>query len=268
GGGAAAGDALPPVPPAVPRGKVEAEPLGRLPSALIDLDLAALRLRDATLAPLSAHLTVAGNGAVTIDRLAAHSLGGTVEGKGRFGRDGVEVDLALAGLDAGGLGLSAGRLALAGGRLDGHARLAAAGLGAATLAATLGGEARFEVHDGEIRGFDLAAANAKLERRDLAGLFGGGLAGGGTTRFTTLSATLKADHGTLSSRDLTLAAEGGRLSGVGSVELAARRVEAQLRLAPAGAGLPPVGLGLHGKLESPDVVLDANALQRALGGRR
>ncbi|MEO0035803.1 MAG: hypothetical protein RLZZ501_1826, partial [Pseudomonadota bacterium] len=77
-GAAAAGSGAPPVPPAVPRGKVEAEPLGRLPSAVIDLDLAGLRLREAILAPLSAHLTLAGNGAVTIDRLAGHALGGTV----------------------------------------------------------------------------------------------------------------------------------------------------------------------------------------------
>jgi len=267
GGGGGGDGAMPPVPPAVPRGKVEAVPLARLPAATVDLDLASLRLRGMAFAPLSAHLAIASGGGVTIDRLKAQGLGGAIEGKGHFGGEGVMLDLALSGLEAGGLGLSAGPLTLAAGRLDGHARLSAAGLGPATLAATLGGEARLEVRGGEIRGFDLAAANGRLERRDLAGLIGGGLSGG-TTRFSLLSATLKAEHGTVSSPDLTLTADGGRLTGAGSLDLAARRVDGRLSLAPAGAGLPPLGITLRGRLDSPDMVFDANALQRALSGRR
>jgi len=265
GGGGEGSEAAP--PPAVPRGKVEAEPLSRLPAATIALDLGQFQLRGLTLAPFSADLTVAGNGSVTINPLKAKGWGGSIEGQGRFGSDGVFLALTLSGLDAGQLDLSAGRLGLSGGRLEGQIRLSAAGLAPTVLAATLGGEARLTIRNGEIRGIDLAALNTRLDQRDLAGVFRSGLQGG-QTRFSVLSASLKATQGTLSSPDLLLAAEGARVTGAGTLDLPAQRIDAAFRLAPAAAGLPPLGLGVQGRLDGPDVVFDANALQRAWSSHR
>jgi len=265
GGGGEGSEAAP--PPAVPRGKVEAEPLSRLPAATVALTLGQLTLRGLTLAPFSADLTVAGNGSVTINPLKAKGWGGSIEGQGRFGSDGVFLALTLSGLDAGQLALSAGRLGLSGGRLEGQIRLSAAGLAPNVLAATLGGEARLTIRNGEIRGIDLAAINARLDQRDLAGVLKSGLQGG-QTRFSVLSASLKATQGTLASPDLLLAAEGARVTGAGTLDLPAQRIDAAFRLAPAAAGLPPLGLGVQGRLDGPDVVFDANALQRAWSSRR
>lgn len=251
-------------PPPVPRGRVEAVPLGGLPRAEITVRVAALMVKSWRLDAFSGHLVLSGPGnGATIDGLRAQALGGTVEGSARLMPGGLSGDLALSGLDAGGLKLSAGGLTLAAGKLDGRARLSATGLAPAQLASSLSGEAKITIADGRINGFDLAEANARLDRRDLAGLLSAGR-NGGTTRFSALSGTVRAEGGTLSSRDLNLTAEGGHLTGNGSVDLGDQSIDARLALAPASAGLPPLGLRLHGRLDAPDVVFDANELMRAM----
>jgi len=250
-------------PPPVPRGRIEAAPLGGLPKADLTIRTSALMVKSWRLDDISGHLAMTGNGGATIDGLHARALGGTIEGNAKLMSGGFSGDLTLSGLDAGGLGVSAGGLALAGGKLDGHARLSAAGLAPAQLAATLNGETKFAVADGQIRGFDLAEANARLGRRDLAALLAGGLVGG-TTRFSALSGTIRAENGTLSSRDLSLSAEGAKVTAAGSVDMSAKSVDARVSLAPSAAGLPALGIRLHGRLDSPDVVFDANDLMRAM----
>jgi len=251
-------------PPPVPRGRVEAMPLGGLPRAEMTVRVATLMVKSWRLDGFSGHLALTGTGnGATIDELRAQALGGRIEGSARLMPGGLSGDLTLSGLDAGGLKLAAGGLTLTGGKLDGHARLSASGLAPAHLAATLSGEAKITVTDGAIQGFDLAEANARLSRHDLAGLLSGGRIGG-TTRFSALSGSFRAESGTVSSRDLTLTAEGGRLSGTGSVDLGDQAIDARLTIAPASAGLPPMGIRLHGRLDAPDVVFDANDLMRAM----
>ncbi|CCG41005.1 AsmA family protein [Magnetospirillum molischianum] len=256
------GDESPPPPP-VPRGHVEAIPLGGLPRADMTIHATALMLKSWRLDNVSTHLALTGSGSATFDGLRARTLGGTIEGSGRLMSGGLGGDLILSGLDAGALGLSAGGLSLAGGKLDGTAHLSTAGLAPAQLATTLTGEIKITIGDGLIRGFDLAEANARLERRDMAGLLSGGLVGG-TTRFSTLSGTIRAEKGVISSRDLSLTAEGGRLTGTGNVDLGENSVDARVSVAPAGTGLPPLGIRLHGRLDTPDVVFDANEIMRAM----
>jgi uncharacterized protein involved in outer membrane biogenesis len=226
--------------------------------------IATLMVKSWRLDGFSGHLALTGTGnGATIDGLRAQALGGRIEGSARLMPGGLSGDLTLSGLDAAGLKLSAGGLTLTGGKLDGHARLSASGLAPAQLAATLSGEAKITIADGSIQGFDLAEANARLSRHDLAGLLSGGRIGG-TTRFSALSGSFRAESGSVSSRDLTLTAEGGRLTGTGSVDLGGQAVDARLTIAPANAGLPPMGIRLHGRLDAPDVVFDANDLMRAM----
>jgi len=250
-------------PPPVPRGSVEAMPLGGLPRADMTIQIATLMVKSWRLDDVSGHLALTGNGGATLDGLRARALGGSIEGGGRLMSGGFGANLTLAGLDAGALKLSAGGLSLAGGKLDGTARLSAAGIAPAQLAATLSGEAKIAVADGSIHGFDLAEANARLGRRDMAGLLSGGLVGG-TTRFSALTGTFRAERGLVSSRDLSLTAEGGRLTGTGNVDLGEKSVDARVSIAPAGAGLPPLGIRLQGRLDAPNVVFDANDLMRAM----
>jgi hypothetical protein len=250
-------------PPPVPRGSVEAMPLGTLPRADITVQIAALTLKTWRLDDVSGHLALTGNGGATVSGLRARALGGSIEGGGRLMSGGFSGDLTLAGLDAGALKLSAGGLSLAGGKLDGTVRLSAAGIAPTQLAATLSGEAKIAVADGSIRGFDLPEANARLARRDLAGLLSGGLLGG-TTRFSALTGSFRAEKGLVSSRDLSLTAEGGRVTGAGKVDLSEKSVDARVSIAPTGAGLPPLGIRLNGQLDAPNVVFDANELMRAI----
>jgi hypothetical protein len=258
-----------PIPPPVPRGRVEAAPLNTLPRADVTLTIATLMVKGWRLDELSAHLALGGNGGAALDGLRARMLGGRIEGSGRIAPGGgFSSSVSVAGIEAGGLGLSAGRLALAAGRLDGRGQITAAGLAPAVLAATLGGTATLSIGDGQIRGFDLAEANARLGRGDVAGLLAGGLVGG-VSRFSKLAGSFRAEGGVVSSRDLSLTAEGGSLTGSGSVDLGRKEVDARVSIAPAAAGLPPLGVRLHGRLDAPDMVFDANALQRAVSnGKR
>jgi len=250
-------------PPPVPRGVVEAMPLSTLPRADMNVRIGTLTVKNWRLDDLSGQLALTGHGGATLSGVRARALGGMIEGNVRLMSGGMSGDLTLSALDAGALKLAAGGLGLGGGKLDGTARLSTAGIAPAQLASTLNGEAKITVTDGSIHGFDLAEANARLGRRDLAGLLSGGLLGG-TTRFSALSGTIRAEKGLLSSRDLSLTAEGGRLTGTGTVDLGEKSVNGRVTIAPAATGLPPLGIRLNGSLDAPNVVFEANDLMRAM----
>ena len=153
------------------------------------------------------------------------------------------------------------------GRLDGQARLAATGQGATQWLATLTGDGRIQVKDGVVEGFDLAAMDARMRRLEnlgsLLGLVQAGLSSG-SSRFSSLAASFRAERGVVTSRDIALEAEGGGATGTAVIDLPKDTIDARFAFKLATPDSPPLGLRLEGKLGAPNKIIDVNALQRYL----
>ncbi len=165
--------------------------------------------------------------------------------------------------------LEAAELAsLAGGALDMRVELAARGASVRELVASLSGAGEVSVRDGAIRGFDLAAVNARVAERKggvgLVELLAGGMSGGGT-RFARLAGRFRVDEGIVRSEDLTLEAEGGGATAVVLVDLIQWLVDvtAEFRFA-AAARAPPLRVFVNGPLDRPRRIIDFKALQAHL----
>ncbi|OAN53742.1 hypothetical protein A6A04_14165 [Paramagnetospirillum marisnigri] len=213
---------------------------------------------------VSARLSATAN-AVTVERLTGRALGGTLAAAGSANTAGVALAASLRGADIGGLGLGAGGVKAAKGRLDGEARLAARGTAPDQWRASLSGDGRIQVKDGVVDGFDLAAMDARMRNLEnlgsLLGLVQAGLSGG-SSRFSSLSSTFTADKGVITSRDITLAAEGGSADGSAVIDLPRESLDARIAFRLAAPGAPPLGLRLTGPLASPNKSIDVNALQQ------
>ena len=255
------------------------------------LDLSALGLIDATVKLNAASATIGRwqmdkpslgfglkGGTLGLDRLAAGMCGGTVDLHGSLGSvpAGVAIALTVAGRDIdlkdlaqrlGSTALSAGS-----GRLD--ADLTATGASEADLVAALGGTAALAAQNGAVAGLDLQAINDRLKAlkgpQDLLGVLQA-IQGGGTTRFSALTADGTITKGVVHSTDLHLAAEGGDLTGTVTVDLPAWTVEGQAQLALAARpDLPPLAMRFSGPLDRPEKQIDVKSLagyieQKALG---
>lgn len=210
---------------------------------------------------------VASDGAITVDRLTGRMLGGALIAAGKANSAGMAVSATLKGADVGGLGLGAGGVKATKGQMDGQIRLAARGHSQGELLSTLSGDGRIEVKDGLVEGFDLAAMDSQMRKLEnigsLLGLVQAGLSGG-TSRFSSLSGSFKADHGVISSQDIILVADGGGADGSAVVNFPKDRIDARFAFRLATPGSPPLGLRLEGPLASPNKALDINALQRYL----
>jgi hypothetical protein len=97
----------------------------------------------------------------------------------------------------------------------------------------------------------------------LLGLVQAGLSGG-SSKFSSLSASFRADRGVVTSRDIQLVAEGGGATGTAVVDLPKDTIDARFAFKLATPDSPPLGLRLEGKLGSPNKIIDINALQRYL----
>ncbi len=210
---------------------------------------------------------VASDGAITVDRLTGRVLGGAIIAAGKANSAGIAVSATLKGADVGGLGLGAGGVKATKGQMDGQIRLTAKGRSQAELLSALSGDGRIEVKDGLVEGFDLAAMDTQMRKLEnigsLLGLVQAGLSGG-TSRFSSLSGSFKADHGVASSQDIILVADGGGADGTAVVNFPKDRIDARFAFRLATPGSPPLGLRLEGPLASPNKALDINALQRYL----
>jgi uncharacterized protein involved in outer membrane biogenesis len=262
------------------KGVLTASPKLRLDAdlAMPNLALAALlpppakgsKPMDARLEDLTAHLGWSDTETV-IEHLEAKALGGHLSGAGRLTATGMAGALALRGAEVSRLGLAAGPVKLSKGRADLDATFQAQGHGGAQSLATLSGDARLAAKDGVVDGFDLAAINSRLARPGAAG----GLVGlaqaslaGGQSRFSSLTATVRADKGILSSRDIELKADGGSLTGTLRLDLPRETIDSRLTLQLAAAALAPAVLRLDGPLDKPRATLDINALQRGMAAAR
>lgn len=232
----------------------------------ISLSAPSISLQGWRLDQASAHLALT-QGRAELDRLTGRLLGGELAAAGRLNTGGLTGTASLKGAEIGTLGLGAGGLKAIRGRFDAHTRLSAVGRSPADLIASLSGDGRFEVKDGVVEGFDLAAMDAQMRRLDsianLLGLIQAGLSKG-QSRFSTLSGTLKAERGIVTSQDLRLDAEGGGATGIATLDLPREQIDARIKFSLASPGSPALGLRLNGPLTSPNKAIDVNDLQRYL----
>ncbi|MBY0431613.1 MAG: AsmA family protein, partial [Rhodospirillales bacterium] len=206
------------------------------------------------------------DGAMALQPLTGTLFGGGLNLRGGLGADGqASLLLDVAGAQMRQALLKAAAMDIAGGTLATNMRLNSVGHTVHDLIARLDGQAKLEVHDGAVNGFDLQAVNQRLNNIDnpasLLSLVQAGLTGG-QTRFSALTGTFKVDKGVVITRDLALQAEGGTAQAVATVNLPAYTIDSrtEFRLAEHPAA-PPLVLRLQGSLENPRKVFDINALQ-------
>lgn len=134
------------------------------------------------------------------------------------------------------------------------------------LVSNLNGTGSFQVRDGTVQGFDLAAFSKRLTElngaTDFIELTQRALSGG-ETAFRSLTGTYRIDQGVLRSSDVALdsnAAEGGATA---VVDLPPRQMDVtmQARLTDH-PNAPPVGMRLVGPFDNPRRILDIDEMQR------
>lgn len=286
-----------PVPPA-PGGPVAGAAAGRPEAAgalvggaaalpaealrALDLDgsvqIGALTAGGARLAEFRAHWRAAA-GAVT-QTAEARLYGGSARATSTLDLNpappAMTLEGALQDVDLRGLLADTARWSRLSGTASIDADLRWRGLSEAELKGSLDGRARVAVRDGAVQGFDLEG----LVRKALAAVQGGRpaeVAGG--TAFSELTATLTAQDGVLSNRDLRATSALLSLTGAGTIDLSADRIDylakAMVRepaLGPLGDRLAelrdtPIPVRVTGSLAAPSVTLDVAEVLRSQAGR-
>jgi uncharacterized protein involved in outer membrane biogenesis len=209
-------------------------------------------------------------GKLAFDHLTAGLYGGQLTGQASLARDGgpSSLHLSLSGAQMKQALLEIADVGLADGELSGETALTSSGKGAAEIKANLAGVMALAVKNGQVKGFDLKAANDRLKGKQgiggLLALLQAGLTGG-ETHFSSLTGTAKADHGIIVSNDLALIAEGGDAKGAATINLPADTIDAHADFRFANAqGAPPLTMRLQGSLQSPHRYLDVKPLQQWL----
>ncbi|WP_337996137.1 AsmA family protein [Oleispirillum naphthae] len=206
-------------------------------------------------------------GLLTLDEATAELLGGRLSASGRA--DLTAIPRLVATVDAENIAVDAKSPLFSGNApLAGTVTLAAAGEAAGgdadTLLRGLNGKGKLSVLNGSFAGVDLGAVNDRLAKiktlQDLISAFEAG--GRGRTAFDSLAGNFTVAGGVLESRDLKLSAPSGEGSASGTADLAARKVNAEVRFALAGLkDAPPLGLRLQGAWENPRVFFDTGDFQ-------
>jgi uncharacterized protein involved in outer membrane biogenesis len=236
---------------------------------VVDLKADALSWKTWRLDTAVAHV-VLDNGTATLDKLAGKLLGGSLTLTARLSGGSLPQltgALAVAGADIGHAGLGGSVARITQGRMDADARFATAGRSSADMAARLGGDAKVAVHDGVVAGFDLPAVDRQMASPQnigsLLGLVPAGLSGG-STRFSLLAASFRADSGVVVTRDARLDADGGTATATATVDLPRWTLDSAVDIRLANGTAPPLTLRFEGPLDHPRKIIDVNALQRSL----
>jgi len=214
-------------------------------------------------APADAEGTIDGP-IVTMDSLTSDLYGGQLAGNGRFAPDGMTLHLTLHQAQMKQALLDATDIGLADGLLEAETDLAGSGRGA-ELQAHLNGTARVSVTNGQIKGFDLKAADRTLAEKPNNGgllmLLQSGLTGG-ATHFSSLTGSARITNGVIVSDDLKLVADGGFAVGAARIDLPGNAIDshADFRFASA-ADAPPLTMRMVGSLQNPHRYLDIKPLQ-------
>ena len=166
-------------------------------------------------------------------------------------------------------------------RLSGHGSVDVdlhwSGLAEADAKRSLSGSARLAVHDGALQGFDLDG----LVRNALAALQGGkSSAVTSQTAFSDLTASVTAENGVLSNRDLRATSGLLRVTGAGMLDLPASRIDylakatvlesAHDQLGGQLASLRDTAIPVRftGRLDSPAIKLDVEEVLRSRAGQQ
>ena len=217
-----------------------------------------------------ADLVVQG-GTLRLSRITARTAGGTVAGTAALDTTAEPPRLAVQG-QATGLSIEGGALDLpvdvVAGQADLALDLAASGYSPAAMLATLLGTGSVRVHDGVLQGVDLAAAAAALAQPAMADALGAARSAllTGATPFTAGEAKLSLQRGVVGV-DGSLAAETGRITIGGSVDLRAGAPDLRFALQPARSDAPVLGLRLTGAAGKPVRTPELAAFARWLADR-
>lgn len=195
----------------------------------------------------------------------------------RPAQPGLAVKASLQGVDLRGLLADTTGQSRVAGTATADADLRWNGLSEAEFRRTLGGTARLALRDGAIQGFDLDA----LVQNGLAAAQGGRAGGGANqTAFSELTATLTAQNGVLSNRDLRATSSLLSLTGGGTIDLPANRIDylarATLQESARGRlggrlaelGDTPIPVRFTGSLDAPKVTLDVEEVLRTRAGQQ
>ena len=170
----------------------------------------------------------------------------------------------LSNVDLARLPVLKGRRVRLTGRASMNLKASAHGEGAAALLRTLAGKADARVADGAVEGVDLAyelhRAQALLKRQAPPPA-----AGPKRTPFDTFKLSADIDNGVATTRDLAIAAQGLRVSGTGSANLATQALDLELSVdTPAVGALAAlkVPLKVSGTMSDPTVRPDIEALAK------
>lgn len=167
------------------------------------------------------------------------------------------------------------------GRLSGRGSIDADlrwnGLSEDEIKRSLSGTARLALRDGAVQGFDLDA----LVRNALAAVQGGKGAGSGSqTAFSELTASVTAQNGTLTNRDLRATSALLGVTGAGTLDLPANRIDylatatvlesAQGQLGGRLASLrdTPIPIRFTGRLDAPSIKLDVEEVLKSKAGQQ
>jgi hypothetical protein len=210
-------------------------------------------------APADAEATIDGSKFI-LDRLSSDLYGGQLAGTGSFAPDGMALHLALHQAQMKQALLDVADIGLADGTLE-----AETDLSGADFQSHLNGTAHLAVTNGQIKGFDLKAADRTLaEKPNIGGLLmllQSGLTGG-STHFSSLTGSARITNGVIVSDDLKLVADGGGASGAAKIDLPGNSIDshADFRFASA-ADAPPLTMRMVGSLQNPHRYLDIKPLQ-------
>ena len=210
------------------------------------------------------------NGIGSLDHLTGKLLDGDANASLRLsGKDVPQVsgNVVLTGVNLAKARAGHGSIQVTQGRMNAESRFTATGRSSADMAAHLDGDGRLAIRDGIVTGFDLPAVNVQLAHLEnigsLIGLAQAGLSGG-STRFSALNATFRAQNGIVTTQDARLDADGGYATGMATFDLPRWSVESRIDIRVAGGTSPPLGLRFEGPMDAPRKIIDINALQRYL----
>jgi len=246
--------------------------LGLLKSADANLSLSTpsltyghYRLEDATVT------AAVSDGVLDLSELAGRLYGGDFKLTGKLDARTVPntaLALRLSGADLGAAELAIGALHLAKGKLTISADLAASGGSERALIQGLNGNGAFAMEGGEIEGFNLAAASARLGKpdraTDLLRMVETGLSGG-ASKVAHLAGTVTVANGVAKNTDLAIDADGAVGQGHGTIDLPRWYMDYTVDFKLTGAAdAPPVAVTLKGAPDAPRKFLNANEFQEYL----
>jgi uncharacterized protein involved in outer membrane biogenesis len=241
---------------------------GRARLDATSLTFGAIRLEQAVL-----EASLAG-GVLTVERFDGRVFDGALAMRGSLAPGelhGLDATVTLTDVDArAALAQTAGYQDL-GGRLDVEARLESLGVSEAELVGNLAGDAKVNLREGVIDGYDLTAINQRLSNLDnvvdFAGLLGTSLQGG-STPIQRADGTFTIQKGVAESNDLTALMDGAEAFGTAIIDLPDWEMDVvgEARLLGHSES-PPLGVTMRGALDAPKTKFDTGALEAFVAKR-